>query len=103
MKGCKIVISTIAKEDLAQIYEYGQTQFGNQIATRYLASLKSAFMQLVNHPKMGSSRCSILPGLKALVINHHVIYYFFDETTWEVQIIRILHDRQDVNVAFKDH
>ena len=88
-----LVISPVALNDLRKIYQYGTLNWGIAKATRYLDFLKNQFWSLTEHPQMGVERNELETAVRSLTIDSHVIFYRTRKQ--KVEIIRVLHGRQD--------
>ena len=89
----QLVIAPTAKADLRDIYQYGLRQWGQARSASYLDTLKSKFWALTGQPFMGTERPELLPGIRSLPIESHVLFYRVTGST--IDIIRVLHGRQD--------
>ena len=88
-----LVISPIARDDLKKIYPYGAMNWGASRASSYLDSLKNHFWSLSEHPKMGIERDELLSAMRSLAVSSHIIFYRTKRQ--KIEIVRILHARQD--------
>ena len=93
MPAHQLVIAPAAKTDLKDIYQYGLRQWGQAQSDSYLNHLKEHFWSLTEQPLMGVERPELLPGARSLPIESHTLFYRV--TTDTVEIIRVLHGRQD--------
>ena len=89
----QLVIAPAAKVDLKEIYQYGLRQWGQTQSDSYLQNLQDHFWSLKEHPLKGIRRSKLLPDIRSLPIESHVLYY--RATTDKIEIIRVLHARQD--------
>lgn len=89
----RLVISPIARDDLRKIYQYGSLNWGISRAASYLDCLKKQFWSLTEHPEMGIERDELLPALRSLAIGSHVVFY--RKQSRQVEVVRVLHSRQD--------
>ena len=80
-----------AKEDLEAVWLYTLTKWGSPQTDRYIDDLTEAFAFLAQSPKSGISCDKIRQGYRQYPIMRHVVYY--RETTYGIEIIRVLHDR----------
>ena len=99
MTSYTLVISPSARDDLKQIYQYGALNWGTPRATSYLEHLKEQLWHLTEHPEMGVMRDELLPAIRSLSVDSHVVFYRLQEL--QVQIVRILHARQDPQLHIK--
>ncbi len=89
----QLVISPQAKVDLREIYPYGRRHWGQVQSDRYLTSLKNLLWSVTEQPQLGVERSDLLPNLRSLPTQSHTVFY--RTTNNRVEIIRILHGRQD--------
>lgn len=89
----QLIIAPAAKADLKEVYQYGLRQWGQAQSDNYLETLKGKFWSLTEQPLMGTERPELLAGIRSLPIESHILFYRV--TTCSVEIIRVLHDRQD--------
>ena len=93
MASHQLVIAPAAKNDLKDIYQYGLRQWGQAQSESYLSTIKNQFWLLTQQPLMGTERPELLPGARSLPIASHTLFYRV--TANRVEIIRVLHGRQD--------
>ena len=93
MASHQLVIAPAAKNDLKDIYQYGLRQWGQAQSESYLSTIKNQFWLLTQQPLMGTERPELLPDTRSLPIESHTP--FFRVTVNRVEIIRVLHGRQD--------
>lgn len=93
MPAYQLVISPIAKEDLKDIYLYGLRQWGKAQSNNYLTAIKDQFWTLTEQPLMGVERPELMPDTRSLPIQSHTLFYRVKPN--QVEIIRVLHGRQD--------
>lgn len=94
MESFRLVISPAARDDLTGIFSCGLMNWGRVWTGRYLDTLRQSLWTLTLHPAMGIERTEILSGLRSFPINNHVVFYRIRSDC--VEIIRILHSRQDI-------
>lgn len=93
MPAQQLVIAPAAKNDLKDIYQYGLRQWGQAQSNDYLATIKDQLWSLTEQPLMGVERTELLPDTRSLPIQSHTLFYRV--TAKQVELIRILHGRQD--------
>ena len=93
MASHQLVIAPAAKADLKDIYQYGLRQWGQAQSESYLAAIKNQFWLLTQQPLVGTERNELLPEVRSLPIESHTLFYRVTVDT--VEIIRVLHGRQD--------
>lgn len=87
-----------ARQDLLSIGRYTQKTWGTEQRNRYLAMLDDSFHLLAREPHRGRTCDDIRPGYRKYHIGRHLIFY--QETDEHIDIIRVLHDRMDVESHF---
>lgn len=93
MPSHQLVIAPTAKTDLKDIYQYGLRQWGQTLSESYLENVKEQLWMLTEQPKIGTERSELLLGIRSLPIESHTLFYRVTSDT--VEIIRVLHSRQD--------
>ena len=93
MASYQLVISPAAKDDLRDIYQYGVRRWGKIQSESYLSTIKNQFWLLTQQPLMGTERPELLPETRSIPIERHTLFYRV--TANRVEIIRVLHGRQD--------
>ena len=93
MTAWTLVLSPAAHDDLRQIHRYGIRNWGASRSIDYLEHLKQRLWQLTDHPEMGMPRDELLPAMRSLAVDSHMVFYRLQQP--QVQILRILHARQD--------
>jgi toxin ParE1/3/4 len=89
----QLVIAPAAKNDLKEIYQYGLRKWGQAQSESYLSTIKKQFWLLTQQPLMGTERPELLPDTRSLPIESHALFYRV--TANRVEVIRVLHGRQD--------
>ncbi len=88
-----LIISPIARDDLKKIYQYGTLNWGKARASRYIDHLKAQFWSLTEHPERGIERDELLSAMRSITLESHVIFY--RTKNQQLELIRVLHGRQD--------
>ena len=99
MSAHQLVIAPAAKNDLKDIYQYGLRKWGKVKSDSYLVALKDQFWSLTKQPLIGIERLELLPDTRSLHIQSHTLFYRV--TANRIEIIRVLHGRQDPQRHFK--
>ena len=89
----QLVIAPAAKTDLKGLYHYGLRQWGQTQSESYLENIKQQIWTLTEQPLIGVDRSELLSGARSLPIESHTLFYRVTLDT--VEIIRVLHGRQD--------
>ena len=95
----QLVVSPRARADLRNILRYTGGRWGSQQRAAYKAQLNQAMRGLIAHPDRGRPRDDFSPGLHALPVAAHVVYYRVDER--EISIVRVLHGAMDAAAVFQ--
>ena len=93
MASHRLIIAPAAKNDLKAVYQYGLRQWGKTQSEGYLSTIKSQFWLLTQQPLMGIERPELLPDMRSLPIESHTLFYRV--TANRIEIVRVLHGRQD--------
>lgn len=93
------LLSEKALEDLKSIGRYTQKTWGREQRNKYLSKLDESFHILSKQPQLGTARDDIRKGYRVYHVGRHLIFYRQKPT--EIQIIRILHDRMNVETHLK--
>ena len=90
-----------AKADLKSIARYTQRQWGVQQRNTYLAQIDAAFHDLSNAPDKGRKCDYIRHGYRKYKVGKHNIFYRNIDTE-EIEIVRVLHERMDIDNRLKE-
>jgi toxin ParE1/3/4 len=88
------VLSQAAEEDLGQIFDYTELEFGFDQAVQYLSDAERLFYQLCDNPMLGRERNEIRDGLRAIPCGSHVIFYRI--LPHQIRVVRVLHASRDL-------
>jgi toxin ParE1/3/4 len=94
-----LYLSERALLDIAEASEYldhetGDPEFGH----RLISDLHRVMYLIAERPLMGRSRADLQNGLRGFPHGHHTIFWRLHVN--EVEIVRVLHQRQDVEREF---
>lgn len=89
----QLVIAPAATNDLEDIYKYSLRQWGQTQSDRYISKIKTQLWLLTQQPLMGTERPELLPDTRSIPIESHTLFYRVIAN--RVEIIRVLHGRQD--------
>lgn len=84
-----------AKDDLQAIGRYTQNTWGREQRNRYLSLLDTTFHELAAHPLTGRDCSAIRPGYRKYGTGKRLVFYR-QIKTGEIEIVRILHERMDI-------
>jgi toxin ParE1/3/4 len=80
--------------DLKSIGRYTEDTWGREQRDKYLIQLNDSFRMLAQEPHKGRSCDDIREGYRKYHVGRHLIFY--RQTVKDIEIIRILHDRMDM-------
>jgi toxin ParE1/3/4 len=87
-------LSPEAEQDLSNIFDYTEKEFGLDQAVQYLKDLERCFIQLCNNPNIGRERTEIREALYSFVSQSHVVFYrILNE---RLRVVRVLHGSRDL-------
>lgn len=91
-------LSPEAEQDLNDIFDYTEMEFGLDQAVQYLKDLERCFIQLCNNPSIGRERTEIREALYSFVSQSHVVFYrILNE---RLRVVRVLHGSRDLPKHF---
>jgi toxin ParE1/3/4 len=93
-------LTKLAKQDLRSIGRYTQVTWGKDQRNLYLAKIDAVFHLLVQEPQRGKACDDIRLGYRKYHVGRHLIFY--RHSSEELEIVRILHDRMDIEAYFDD-
>lgn len=92
----KFKISSTADADLRNIAKYTLEQWGEPQRNAYVSELFEAFDRLAQAPEIAVGIDSIRRGYRKFPQGSHVIF-FRQSNSSNIEIIRVLHKRMDVD------
>lgn len=92
----RYLLSPAARADLDDIFDYTAQQWGLDQAETYVRGLQHAIERAAADPRIGHSCDEIRPGYRKLAAGSHTLYYRLT-ADGAVDIVRILHQRMDVD------
>ncbi|AOI68737.1 type II toxin-antitoxin system RelE/ParE family toxin [Burkholderia ubonensis] len=94
VKARTVCLTPLAEADLEDIWTYTFERWSLEQAERYVGELAVAFEQLARRERVGRpSRAR--EGYLRYLVGSHVVFY--RETTETLDVIRVLHQRMDVD------
>lgn len=94
-------LSRLAKEDLKEIGRYTEKNWGRKQRNVYLSALDDCFYRLADSPDLGRACDEIRVGYRRFYQGKHVVFYRKVEN--RIEIVRILHERMDVERHFSEN
>jgi toxin ParE1/3/4 len=92
----RYLLSPAAQADLEEIWDYTAERWDVDQADEYLRGLQHAIERAAANPRVGHSCDEIRSGYRKLAAGSHTLYYRLS-TDGTVDIVRILHQRMDVD------
>ena len=88
------VLSPRAQADLSEIWDHSVRRWGADQAERYVRRIQSTLALLSDNPALGRSASAIRRDYRKHPCGAHVIFY--RQTDTGIDVVRILHQRMDV-------
>ncbi|MGV9013354.1 MAG: type II toxin-antitoxin system RelE/ParE family toxin [Flavobacteriales bacterium] len=92
----KLKVSQAAADDLESIWLYTIEHWSMEQADRYLNLILDGFDLIVSDPKVGRDLSHVRKGYFAANAASHVIFYRTDKAAGEIEVVRVLHERMDI-------
>ncbi|MEM7551504.1 MAG: type II toxin-antitoxin system RelE/ParE family toxin [Bacteroidota bacterium] len=92
----KLILRQKAVDDLTSIWKYTFETWSENQADKYYESIKLACVDISKKPLIGKRYRQISENLRGYKINKHIIFYHSISNV-KVEIVRILHERMDLN------
>ena len=93
-------LSEKAKQDIIEIYEHSEREFGAYQADAYHAGLERIFDLLASFPLIGRAMDEIMPGLRGFRFQAHTVFY--TETSGFVLIRAVMHQSREIKPSLFD-
>ena len=93
----KYKISQEASQDIENIWLYTFEHWSIEQADRYFNLIMDEIEYLAENPKSGIDYSNVRKGYFRSRIKSHFIFYKMNRKNEEIEIIRILHQRMDVD------
>lgn len=92
-------LSIEADQDISDIFDYTEREFGLDQAVAYVSAFDECFSQLLENPQLGRERQEILKELRSISHEAHVVFYrvLIDR----IRIVRVLHGSRDLPRHFQ--
>lgn len=92
----KFRLSKKAEKDLEKIWLYTLQTWSREQADRYLNLIFDEIEFLSRNPKTGQDFGLIRKNYRCSKVKSHLIFYTFKKSTDFIEVIRILHERMDL-------
>lgn len=94
-------VSRAAADDLEDIWLYTIEHWSMEQADRYVTLIMDGFDMILNDPAAGKDFGHVREGYLGMNVGSHLIFYRLDEADHAVEIIRVLHERMDIENRLK--
>jgi len=92
----RALLSPAAQADLDGIWDYTVTQWGVDQAARYIRDIRDACSALARDERRSRPADDIRAGYRRAPVGAHVLFFRITPAG-DIDIVRILHQRMDVN------
>ena len=89
----RLVLTEIAKSDLASIRRYSTRIWGRDQTSKYIDDLRDTMKALVRGTVVTRPRQDLGPGVLMATSGRHIIFFEADDS--RILVVRVLHDRMD--------
>jgi toxin ParE1/3/4 len=97
----KVILRQEAIDDLNDIWDYTFEKWSETQADNYYETIKLACNGIADNPSIGKEYDEISRNLLGIKSGKHIIFYQIISID-EIEIIRILHERMDLNNRIKE-
>ena len=97
----KYRLSNKAVEDLANIWNYTLVKWSEKQADKYYNLLIDTFIEISKNPGLGKDYSDIFENILGFRVGRHIIFYRISAGKG-IEIIRILHERMDLEIRIKE-
>ncbi|NBC24281.1 MAG: type II toxin-antitoxin system RelE/ParE family toxin [Bacteroidetes bacterium] len=91
----RVILRQEAIDDLNDIWDYTFENWSETQADKYYSSVKLACNQIGQNPELGRIYNYVNENILGLKVGRHIIFYHLISND-EVEIIRTLHERMDL-------
>jgi len=98
----KYKISQEASRDIENVWHYTVEKWSIEQADRYFNLIMDEIEYLAENPKYGEDYSIIRKGYFRSRIKSHFIFYKVNRKNEEIEIIRILHQRMDIETLLNE-
>ena len=95
-------ISVKAAEDLENIWLYTFEHWNQEQADRYLNLIIDEIEYIAQKPEVGNDLAHIRKNYKSSKVKSHIVFYRKIEKQNVIEIIRVLHQRMDIENRLND-
>ncbi len=98
----KYKISKEAGRDIENIWLYTIEKWSIEQADRYFNLIMDEIEYLAKNPKSGKDYSTVRKGYFRSQVKSHFIFYKINRKNEEIEIIRILHQRMDIETRLNE-
>ncbi|MCB0516503.1 MAG: type II toxin-antitoxin system RelE/ParE family toxin [Chitinophagales bacterium] len=98
----KYKISSEAKNDIEKIWLYTFENWSMEQADRYFDLIMDEIEYIAENPNSGKDFSNIRKGYLRTQVKSHFIFYKINQKRNEIEIIRVLHQRMDIENKLGD-
>lgn len=95
-------ISAKAAEDIENIWLYTFENWSLEQADRYLDLIFDEIEYLAANPTAGKDFSHIRKAYRCSKVKSHVVFYRHKENQTDIEVIRVLHERMDIENRLDD-
>jgi toxin ParE1/3/4 len=96
----RILVTSLADADAAQIIADLGAKAGKRVATRFLATFEKLYDRLAAHPDSGAPRPRLGERVRICVVSPYIVIYEHIAPDDMVMILRIVHGRRKITRGF---
>lgn len=89
-------ISAKASEDIEEVWLYTFENWSQEQADRYTNLIFAEIEYLAEHPRSGKDLAHVRKNYRSSKVKSHLIFYRMTQEQTKIEIIRILHERMDI-------
>lgn len=97
----KYEITSKARSDLINIWEYTFENWSHTQADKYYAMLINKIEEISKNPDLGRSYNHLRKSYWGIIVKSHIVFYR-RKSAKHIEIMRILHRRMDLESRIKD-
>jgi toxin ParE1/3/4 len=95
-----LIWSPEAEQDLFDIAAYLSSEASARTADEYLRKIFRAGERIRGRPLSGRARHELMHGIRSVLVHPYVVFYRVEGVS--VEIVRVLHQRGNLDVVFAD-
>jgi toxin ParE1/3/4 len=94
----RLTWSADAEDDMLSVWRYGADEWSPAAADDHLREINSSCERLLATSELGKARDELLAGVRSILVRPHVVFYRVSANA--IEILRILHQREDIEIVF---